>query len=202
MTGALIKNWWAVGIVGGLALILGAMAFATPFRTLAAMVMAFGVYSLASGIFHVAAGVTGETGELGSSRGWIITTGVLSILAGLVTFFWPGLTAVALYTVIGVWAVLAGATQVGAAIAMRKQLQHTWLVALGGVAMAVFGLYLFASPGGILALAYALGTFAIAYGAMMVVAAIQLKQVHDRVEVTLTRTGRPAEVAEETWTRR
>jgi uncharacterized membrane protein HdeD (DUF308 family) len=202
MIGALIKNWWAVGIVGGLALILGVMAFATPLSTLASMVLAFGAYALVSGIFHVAAGVTGETAEMGSSRAWIITTGVISIVAGLVTFFWPGLTAVALYTVIAVWAVLAGVAQVVAAIALRKQLQHTWLVALGGIAMAVFGVYLFASPGGILALAYALGTFAIAYGAMMVVAAIQLKQVHDRVEVTLTRAERPAEVHEETWTPR
>ncbi|MFN3431801.1 MAG: HdeD family acid-resistance protein, partial [Candidatus Sericytochromatia bacterium] len=164
MIGSLVRNWWAMGVVGGLALILGMMAFATPLRTLASLVMAFGIYALASGIFHVAAGVTGEVDSLGPSRPWIIATGVLSILAGLATFFWPGLTAVALYTLIGAWAVVAGLTQVMAAIALRQQLQHTWLVALGGVAMAVFGIYLFASPAGVLALAYALGAFAITYG--------------------------------------
>lgn len=202
MIGSLVKNWWAIGVVGGLAMILGLMAFATPLRTLASLVIAFGAYALVSGIFHVAAGVTGDVSTLGPSRAWIITTGVLSILAGLATFFWPGLTAVALYTIIGAWAVVAGVTQVMAAIALREQLQHTWLVALGGVAMAVFGLYLFVSPAGVLALAYALGAFAITYGVVMIAAAIQLKRVHDHVEVTLTRAERPAEVREETWTRR
>ena len=199
---ALIRNWWAVGAVGALAIVLGLTAYLMPLATLAVLVVAFGAYALASGVLHVLAGATGEAAGFGSSRAWIVTTGVLSIIAGLITLFSPGITAAALYTVIAVWAILAGLTQLTAAVAHRHQLKHTWLVALGGVAMAIFGVYLLAAPAGVLALAYALGAYAVTYGVLMVVASIQLKRAHDYVEVTLTREGRPAALRNEERTRR
>ncbi|MFP5501465.1 MAG: HdeD family acid-resistance protein [Candidatus Sericytochromatia bacterium] len=199
---SLIRNWWAVGVVGALAIVLGLAAFFMPLATLASLVVAFGAYALASGVFQVLAGATGEAPSFGSSRAWIVTTGVLSIIAGLITLFSPGITAAALYTVIAVWAILGGLTQVAAAVAHRHQLKHTWLVALGGVAMAVFGVYLLLAPAGVLALAYAIGAYAVTYGVLMLVASFQLKRAHDYVEVTLTREGRSAALREEERTRR
>lgn len=193
---SLIRNWWAIGIVGALAVIVGLMAFAMPIATLASLVLVFGSYALVSGIFQVVAGATGETEGLAGSRTWIIVAGALSIAAGLITLFWPGLTAVTLYTLVAAWAIVAGIAQAVSAIAHRKTLEHTWLVALGGGLMVIFGVYLLATPAGVLALAYAFGTFALAYGVSMLVASYQLKRAHDRVEVFMTRERHPAELRE------
>lgn len=201
MMNSLIRNWWAVGLVGALAVIVGLLAFFMPITTLASLVLAFGIYALASGVVHIIAGATGEGITMRSSRAWVIATGVLSVIAGLITLFYPGITAVTLYTVVAVWAILAGITQVASAIAYRDVLQHTWLVGLGGVVMAIFGGYLLTRPTGVLALAFAFGTYAMIYGISMIAASFQLKRAHDHVEVTLTRDEAPVGLREEEFTR-
>jgi uncharacterized membrane protein HdeD (DUF308 family) len=200
---SLVRNWWAVGLVGVVAVLVGVTAFLMPLSTLASIVFAFGGYALVSGILHVAAGLSGEGLTATSSRGWLIATGVLGIIAGGLTLLWPGLSAVMLYTVIATWAVLAGITQVVAAIALRDQLKDTWLVALGGAVMVILGVYLFARPGaGVLALAYAFGVYAVIYGISMIAASVMLNRVKDRVDVTIGRVEQPMGVTREETTRR
>ena len=199
---SLVRNWWAVGLVGALAIFFGVMAFVMPGITLATLVVAFGIYALAAGACLVAAGATGEPIGMATSRGWIVAAGVLSIVTGLVTLAWPGITAVTLYAVIATWAIMAGLAQLVAAIVHRHEREHTWLVALGGLAMAAFGVYMALTPAGALALAYALGAYALTYGALMLVASIPLKQAKDAVRVTVTRIDEAAAVREEELTRR
>ena len=117
---------------------------------------------------------------------------MLGLIAGGVTLFWPGISAVALYAVIAAWAVLAGITQVAAAIALRDYVSDTWLVALGGAVMIAFGAYLFARPsGGVLALAFAFGLYAVTYGVAMIAGSVMLKRVKDTVDVTIGRVEQP-----------
>lgn len=194
MINTLVNRWWAVALVGALAVVLGIVSFAMPGVTLISMVAAFGAYSLVTGIVELAAGFSRETAEaLGSTaRTYLIVTGVLSVVAALVTFFYPAITLLALYTIIGAWAVLAGITTIASAVVHREHRSHTWLVALGGAVSVVFGAYMFLRPAvGLVALAYALGTFAIIYGISMLVGSYQLKQLHDRGGVTIGRVTEP-----------
>lgn len=194
MVHTLIKNWWAVGLVGVLAVILGIFSFAAPGITLAAMVAAFGAFALFSGGLQLAAGFSrmGPFRDDSTSRTWLIVAGVLGVVAGLVTFFYPGLTLMTLYTVIAVWAILSGLAQIAAAIVHRHEMPHTWLVALGGAASVVLGGYLLARPVvGLVALAYAIGIYAIVHGALMIVASLQLYRFHD-AEVTIGRVEKEA----------
>jgi uncharacterized membrane protein HdeD (DUF308 family) len=191
MVHTLVKNWWAVALVGVLAVILGIYSFASPGMTLAAMVGAFGAFALFSGIVQLVAGLRKDTAahDDAPSRTWLIVAGAVGILAGLVTFFYPGTTLITLYTVIAVWAIVSGLAQVAMAIVHRHELSHTWLVALGGVASVVLGGYLLARPViGMVALAYAIGIYAIIHGVAMIAASIPLKRLHD-TEVTIGRTG-------------
>lgn len=189
MVHTLVKNWWAVALVGVLAVILGIFSFASPAMTLATMVAVFGAFALFSGIVQLVAGLRQDPAahDDAPSRTWLIVAGAIGIIAGLVTFFYPGTTLVTLYTVIAVWAILSGLAQVATAIVHRHELSHTWLVALGGVVSIVLGGYLLARPViGMVALAYAIGIYAIAHGLAMIAASVPLKRLHD-TEVTIGR---------------
>lgn len=205
MLHALVKNWWVVAVVGVLAIILGIYTFFNPGLTLAAMVAAFGAYALISGIVQVVGGVRGgaTVGLEGTSRTWLIVAGAIGVIAGIVTFVYPGLTVAALYTLVAVWAVLAGLAQVAVAIVHRKELSHTWLVALGGVASLALGAYLLARPAvGLVALVYAVGIFALIHGVFLLAGSLMLKRVHDAYHVTIERAPERAEVPSDRLTPR
>lgn len=194
MINTLVNRWWAVGLVGALAIILGIVSFAMPGVTLVSMVAAFGAYALVTGVVELVAGFNRETTEvLGSTaRTYLLVTGALSVVAALITFFYPGITLVALYSIIGAWAVLAGISTIASAVAHREQRNHTWLVALAGAVSVIFGAYMFMRPAvGLVALAYALGTYAIIYGIAMLVGSYQLKQLHDHGLVSIGRVSEP-----------
>jgi len=49
---------------------------------------------------------------------------VLGVLAGLVAFFWPGMTALVLLFVISAWAIFTGLLKVVMAIAFRREIEN------------------------------------------------------------------------------
>ena len=92
-------------------------------------------------------------------------TGVLGIVAGVVTFAWPGLTALSLLYLVAFWAIAMGTFQVIAAIALRRELDGEFWMALGGVVSIVFGAFLVVFPGSGPALArLALGIWSVVFG--------------------------------------
>jgi uncharacterized membrane protein HdeD (DUF308 family) len=53
-------------------------------------------------------------------RWWLAIVGIAGIAAGLVTFYWPGITALVLITLIGAWILAHGVMEIiGAIIFMR-----------------------------------------------------------------------------------
>ena len=91
--------------------------------------------------------------------------GVLGIVVGVVTFMWPGLTALSLLYLVAFWAIATGVFQVIAAIALRRELDGEFWMALGGVASIVFGALLVASPGdGLITLVWLVGIWSVVFG--------------------------------------
>src|SRR5829696_9487098 len=87
----LARNWWALVLRGLAAILFGILAFAWPGITLFVLVLFFGAYMFADGIFAIVAAVRAAGEE---ERWWLLLIqGILGVLAGLVAFFWPGLTA-------------------------------------------------------------------------------------------------------------
>ena len=104
-------------------------------------------------------------------------SGVAGILAGVVTFYYTGMTTLVLLTFIAVWAIIIGAMQIWGAIALRKVLQHEWLLILNGVLSIAFGVILMAQPGaGALAFVWMIAWYAIFFGCLYVALAFKLKQ--------------------------
>ena len=69
----------------------GLAALFWPDETLWVLIVFFGAYALVGGIFSIVAGMAYAT------RRWLLLTeGGLGVVAGLIAFFWPGLTALVL----------------------------------------------------------------------------------------------------------
>ena len=173
----LTQHWWVVLLRGVLAILFGVMAYAWPGVTLAVLVLFWGAYALTDGIFEVIAGVRGKWGAL-------TLLGVLGIAAGIVTFVWPGITAITLVWVFAFWAIVAGVLQVSAAIRLRREIQGEWLWILSGVCTALLGVLLLLYPGaGALSIIWLIAGLAVVWGILLVMLAFKLKGLGARTGV-------------------
>src|SRR5689334_16468233 len=108
------------------------MALVWSSLTLEVLVLFFGAYALVAGVFALGAGLT--TTEADASVRWARGLGgVAGILVGLMTCFWPGVTATVLLAFIIAWAIVTGIFEIVAAICMRDVLDHDWLYIVSGV---------------------------------------------------------------------
>src|SRR5262245_44550755 len=122
----LAENWWLVLLRGIAALILGVLAFVWPGITLVSLILLCGIYALADGLFAMWAAVAGRGGGL-VPRWWLAIVGIAGVVAGILTFVWPGLTAQILLLLIACWAIVIGAMQIWGAIQLRKEIEGEWL---------------------------------------------------------------------------
>jgi len=110
------------------------------------------------------------------ARWWLALIGVLGVLAGLAAYLWPGLTALALLTLIGIWALVYGVVEIIGAIRLRKEIDNEWLLLVHGILAALFGLIVLVRPGaGALALIWLIASFALASGVVLVILSFRLK---------------------------
>ena len=145
----LAGNWWTLLLRGIAAVLFGLAALFWPGPTLFVLIIFFGAYVLVDGIFALVAGIRGSR-----NRRWVLLAeGALGILAGLITFFWPGITALALLYVIAFWAIFTGVLEVVMAISLRREIENEGLMVLSGVLSVLFGLILAVLPRGRVALA-------------------------------------------------
>src|SRR5262249_38701247 len=100
-----------------------------------------------------------------------------SVVAGVVAFWYTGMTTLVLLMFIAVWAVIIGATQLWGAIALRSVLQHEWLLILNGALSIAFGVILMAQPGaGALAVAWMIAWYEMLFGCLYIALAFRLRQ--------------------------
>jgi uncharacterized membrane protein HdeD (DUF308 family) len=175
MLETLARNWWAVVLRGICAVLFGLAAFAWPGITLAILILLYGAYALADGVFAVIWSIRSRHG--GFPWG-VFLAGLAAIVAGVFAFLWPGLTALALLYLIAAWAIVRGVFEIIAAFHLRKELEHEWLLALSGLASIVLGVFLLAWPGaGVLVALWWIGGFAIVFGLLTIALGFRLKKV-------------------------
>jgi uncharacterized membrane protein HdeD (DUF308 family) len=181
---ALARNWWLLLLRGICAIIFGLLTFVLPGVTLATLILFYGAYMLVDGVLAIAAAIMGNAAK--GPRWWLAIVGLLGIAAGVLTFLWPGITAIVLLLFIAWWAILSGVMQIIGAIRLRKEIHNEWLLIAGGVLSVVFGLAMIVAPGaGALALILVIGAYALLYGVMLVWFSFKLRgHVHATAQPT------------------
>jgi uncharacterized membrane protein HdeD (DUF308 family) len=136
MSAGLARNWWAVGLRSGLAVVFVITALLLPRPTLGALLFTFAVYLAADGAMAIVAGVRAmRRGELWQT---LIFEGAVNLSVAGVVLIWPAMAAVAFIRLTSAWAIVTGALLLAAA--RRLSLSHgRWLLALAGAVSVVWG---------------------------------------------------------------
>jgi uncharacterized membrane protein HdeD (DUF308 family) len=173
---SLADNWWLLLLRGIAAVAFGVLAFFWPGLTLITLTWLWGAYALTDGVIAIWAALNASGGDAGP-RWWLGLSGVVSILAGFVAFYYTGMTTLVLLMFIAIWATIIGAIQIWGAIALRSVLQREWLLVLSGALSIAFGVILMVQPGtGALAFVWMIAWYAIFFGCLYVGLAFRLKQ--------------------------
>jgi len=162
-------HWWALLFRGLAGVFLGSIAFFLPSVALTALVFVFAVYCGTDGVFNLFAAWEHHSW-------WYFAQGFFGITASLVTFAWPGVTTVVLLYLIAAWSVCAGAFELAAAFRSGR----AWALAVLGVLSVLFGVLLLLAPEtGAVVLAMWFGSYALAYGVFLLVAAYRVRRSLD-----------------------
>lgn len=177
MLDPLARNWWLILLRGVCAIIFGLLTFFWPGITLLTLVLLYGVFALFDGVFSLVAAVKGGTPM---PRWWLAVVGVLGILAGIAALLYPDAVGLVLLFFIAGWSIAGGVLQIIGAIQLRKEIDNEWLLIASGVLSVLFGVLILLFPlAGAVGLAYAIGAFAVVYGALLSGFSLRLKKMAD-----------------------
>ena len=175
MNDLLTRNWGLLLLRGLAALAFGLFTLFYPGISLAALVVVFGAFAFADGVFAVISAIANRRGE----PHWValLLSGIAGIAIGVITFLSPGITAIALLAFIAAWAIITGVGEIAAAIRLRRTISNEWLLGLAGILSVLFGVLLIAMPGvGALAVVLWIGAYATVMGIIWLVLAVRLRR--------------------------
>jgi len=179
---ALARNWWTLALRGVLAILFGIVIIAWPGIALQSLVLLFGAYVFVDGIFAIISAFQHRD----HAHWWVtLLEGIVGVIAGILTFIMPGITALSLLVMIGVWAVVTGVLEIVTAYRMRATIENEWALGLAGLASVLFGLFVLFAPGaGALAILGLIAGYSIVFGVLMLIVAFRLRNYHPAGEQT------------------
>ncbi len=174
MLGHYASNWWAIALRGIVAIIFGILAFVFPGITFQVLVLFFGAFAFWDGLFAVIAAIRNRGAN---NRFWLLLfEGLVGIVIGILAFFLPGLTSLAVLYTIAAWAILTGILEIAAAFRLRQELRGEWMLGLSGLLSIILGILLAVFPAaGIVAVTWMIAAYAIIYGVLSLVLAVRLR---------------------------
>jgi len=181
MYSVLVRNWWAFVFRAIFAIIFGLIALFLPGVTMLSLVLVFAIYAIADGIFAIVASV--KAGQQGQSWGLLALEGVVSILAGVVSVLWPGLTVVVFVALIAAWALITGGLLLAVALRVDNDHGRIWLIVASIVSILYGALLIVAPMIGALVLTWWIGAYALIFGIAMLVFALRL---HSRFQALVS----------------
>jgi uncharacterized membrane protein HdeD (DUF308 family) len=96
----------------------GVVALVWPGPTAFVLVLVVAIWAFMAGFAEIFAAF--GTGETAGTRALFTVTGLISIAFGVVLFAWPGLGAVTLALLFGIFAIVYGVSQIAAAFRLRR----------------------------------------------------------------------------------
>lgn len=176
---------WSYLLRGVIAVGFGLLMLMAPTIGLASLIFALGIFAMVDGVVAAIAAFNTP-----SHRGvdWtLLAIGVLGVIVGLMFLVWPLASAVALAIITAAWITAVGVASIAGAIRYRHEIRGEWLIVLASIFPVLFGAYLLWRPdAGVAVLPLVIGSYALAWGLLLLIIGFQLWRHRRRV------TGRGA----------
>ncbi len=166
--------FWLLILRGVVALLFGIMAIISVEFTLLFLVYLFGAYVLLDGIMAIIVSLQ----ERGASSAWwvVFLIGIVGIVVGMLSFIHPGDIALVIFYLVAIWLIVAGFF--GLVSAILRTTGPEWLSVIGGILSIIIGVIFLLHPtSSILSIVWLLGVFALVYGIIQIIRAIQLRSL-------------------------
>jgi uncharacterized membrane protein HdeD (DUF308 family) len=162
---------WSTWIIRGVVSILfGILTIFRPGASVALVVLLYGIFALCDGAVMLSFALRTD-----GRRAPYVWRGLISLAAGLIAVFLPGLTAVMLYLLIGAWAIGAGIMELVIASQVRKDGLSIGGLVFAGLLGIACGIALLALPiAGVFALLGVIAGFAIVNGIALIAAGVRI----------------------------
>ncbi len=175
MTQLLASNWWAIALRGVFAILFGLIALFMPGVAILSLIFIIGAYMLLDGILGLVA--AWRAAQADQRWGWLTFEAIVNIVAGLIAFFWPFGTAVALVILIAAWSVVSGAFMLAAAFQYKGE-GRGWMF-FSAIISVIFGVLLFSTPlTGAVVFAWWIGAYAVIFGIGLLVFSFKLRKLN------------------------
>lgn len=185
--GVVTRHWYSIALWGVVALILGLLLLAWPEGSLAALltvvVVLFGIFLLAMGVVQTIVAIASAR----KKEKYLVTLvwGIISLLAGILIFAWPGITALALIYLIAIWSIVSGIIEISAAFSVPADGTGKALLWLSGLLSLALGIILISYPKtGATILVVILGIYLVVFGILITLLGFEMRHWHvEEVEV-------------------
>jgi uncharacterized membrane protein HdeD (DUF308 family) len=175
----LTRSWWLFLILGVLWILFGMFVLSYNVGSLLALAVFAGITFVMTGITQVLA-----AGRVDSWRWLWVVGGVLSIIAGILAFIWPGITLLVLSVILAWFLVFKGIMDVVGALASIGR-PWWWLTLILGIVELLLGIWAAGYPGrSLFVFVNLVGIYAVAYGFTELFAAFELRGLDRRLERT------------------
>ena len=171
--------WWLAIVRGVFAIIFGIVALTWPQGTVVVLTIVFAIYAIIDGIVNIV--IAFSSRKTDSTWGWLLTQGILTLLAGLVALFAPlwaaGFVVLFVLWVIAIWAVIGGIFGIPAAASLGATGGAKTLGIILAIISIIFGVILIwllvTNPESALAgFVWVVAVYAIIVGVVLIIAAI------------------------------
>jgi uncharacterized membrane protein HdeD (DUF308 family) len=180
----LAGGWWLFLILGVLWILFGMFVLSYNVGSLLALAVFAGVTFIGTGITQILG-----AGRAESWRWLYLVGGVLSILAGIIAFVWPGRTLLVLSEILAWFLVFKGIVDVVGALASIGR-AWWWVTLIVGILELLLGIWAAGYPGrSLFVFVNLVGIYAMFYGFGEIFAAFDLRRLDHRLDRAAARTA-------------
>ena len=174
-----VKHWWMYLIIGVLAFILGVFMLTNPAITYEMMTLLLGLALLVFGVIEMIVGIFSR--NLFVSRAAVIIGAVLNIVLGILLAANPGIAAITLPLILGMWLLYQSFMTISYAGDLKNfKVKGYGLTLFCGIVLLVLAILILLRPMtlGVMTVAVYIALSFIIYGLSEIVSAFRLRTIH------------------------